>query len=187
VDHVGLSQPAYYIDEAVLFYQSVAGLRRSSSEDVPNPHGLMRSRSVATAGGEVRLVLNVPALGGGRRPETADFQHVAFACPDLFTAARRMQELGLPKLSIPGNYYRDLAARTALNHRDIATMRELSICYDSDGQGGEFLHFYTAVLGRRLFFEIVQRVNGYDGYGIVNTPVRMAAQYRQTVLAGITG
>jgi 4-hydroxyphenylpyruvate dioxygenase len=132
-------------------------------------------------------VLNVPALGGGRRPETADLQHVAFACADVFSAARRMRELGLPTLAIPGNYYRDLAARTALNNFDIATMRDLSICYDRDAKGGEFLHFYTAVLGRRLFFEIVQRVNGYDGYGTVNTPVRMAAQYRRAVLAGITG
>ncbi|GAA2410632.1 hypothetical protein GCM10010191_19460 [Actinomadura vinacea] len=50
--------------------------------------------------------------------------------------------------------------------------------YDQDGTG-EFVHFYTATLGRRLFFEIVQRLSGYDGYGAANTPVRMAAQYRQ--------
>jgi 4-hydroxyphenylpyruvate dioxygenase len=39
----------------------------------------------------------------------------------------------------------------------------------------------------RLFFEVVQRVNSYDGYGTPNTPVRMAAQYRQLLLAGIIG
>jgi 3-dehydroshikimate dehydratase len=41
---------------------------------------------------------------------------------------------------------------------------------------GEFLHFYTRMLGSRLFFEVVQRVGDYDGYGAANAPVRMAAQ-----------
>jgi 4-hydroxyphenylpyruvate dioxygenase len=80
-----------------------------------------------------------------------------------------------------------LLARTALNDAQIQAMRDLSICYDSDGHGAEYLHFYTAMLGRRLFFEIVQRVNGYHGYGTANTPVRMAAQYRHAALAGIIG
>jgi hypothetical protein len=32
----------------------------------------------------------------------------------------------------------------------------------------------------------VQRVGDYDGYGTPNTPVRMAAQYRHTALAGVS-
>ncbi len=187
IDHIGLSQPAYYFDEAVLFYQSVLGLARRHSEEVADPYGLMRSRAMSNGDGSVRLILSVPALGGGKRPETADFQHVAFSCRDVFAAVRRMRELGLPRLPIPGNYYRDLAARTTLSAARIEALRELSICYDADGDGGEYLHAFTAMLGRRLFFEIVQRVDGYDGYASANTPVRMAAQYRQTVLAGLTG
>jgi 4-hydroxyphenylpyruvate dioxygenase len=187
VDHVALSQPAYYFDEAALFYQSVLGLQRRDSEDIADPYGLVRSRAVTGSGGRVRLVLNVPALGGGRLPETAEFQHVAFSCPNVFDAAERMRNRRLPMLPVPGNYYEDLAARTRLDRSLIKAMRELSILYDSDEQGGEFFHFYTTMLGRRMFFEIVQRVNGYDGYGTANTPVRMAAQYRQTVLAAITG
>jgi 4-hydroxyphenylpyruvate dioxygenase len=187
IDHIGLSQPAYYFEEAALFYQSVLGLGRRHSEEVADPYGLVRSRAMSSADGSVRLVLNVPALGGGKRPETADFQHVAFSCLDVFGAAARMRSLRLPVLSIPGNYYHDLAARTTLSGARIEAMRDLSICYDSDGDGGEYFHFFAPMLGRRLFFEIVQRVNGYDGYASANTPVRMAAQYRQTVLAGITG
>jgi 4-hydroxyphenylpyruvate dioxygenase len=44
---------------------------------------------------------------------------------------------------------------------------------------GEFWHFYTAVLGGRVFFEVVQRIGDYQGYGEVNSPVRMAAHRRQ--------
>jgi len=29
-----------------------------------------------------------------------------------------------------------------------------------------------------VFFEVVQRIGGYDGYGTVNAPVRMAAHGR---------
>ena len=42
--------------------------------------------------------------------------------------------------------------------------------------GGEFVHFYTATVGE-VFFEVVQRRGGYDGYGAANAPVRLAAQH----------
>lgn len=37
------------------------------------------------------------------------------------------------------------------------------------------MHFYTATVGE-VFFEVVQRHGGYDGYGAGNAPVRLAAQ-----------
>jgi 4-hydroxyphenylpyruvate dioxygenase len=187
VDHVALSQPHYYLDEAALFYQSVFGLRRSDSEDIADPYGLVRSRAVTTQDRRVRLVLNVPALGGGRLPESAAFHHIAFGCEDIFSAAQRMRGRQIPTLAIPGNYYEDLGARTDLGRETIAAMREFSILYDFDGHGGAFYHCYTTMFGRRMFFEVVQRTGGYDGYGAPNTPVRMTAQYRHFVLAGING
>jgi 4-hydroxyphenylpyruvate dioxygenase len=187
IDHVALSQPAYYFEEAALFFQSVLGMRRHESEDIADPYGLVRSRAMSATGGQVRLVLNVPALGGGSLPETAAYQHIAFHCADIFGAARRLREAGAPRLAVPANYYADLAARTELRPELIELMRGHGVFYDSDGQGGEFFHFYTARLGGRMFFEIVQRVGGYDGYGTANAPVRMAAQYRQSALAGLTG
>ena len=36
------------------------------------------------------------------------------------------------------------------------------------------MHFYTATVGE-VFFEVVQRNGGYDGYGAANAPVRLAA------------
>jgi 4-hydroxyphenylpyruvate dioxygenase len=177
VDQVSLSQPLHYFDEAVLFYRSVLGLRRHEPEDIADPRGLVRARAMTSAGSGVRLLVHVPALGGTRRPETADFQHVAFACGDVFAAASAMREAGLPMLAIPGNYYADLAARTDLRADRIEVMRSHGILYDRTDDG-ELYHFYTAMLGRRVFFELVQRVKDYDGYGTPNTPIRMAAQYR---------
>jgi 4-hydroxyphenylpyruvate dioxygenase len=177
IDHVALSQPLHYFDEAALFYQSVLGLRRHDSEEIADPFGLVRSRAMTSAGCAVRLVLNVPALGGERLPETADFQHVAFACADVLGAAAAMRAAGLPILAIPDNYYADLAARMDLDEATVAAVRSQDVLYDRT-EDGEFLHFYTALLGRRIFFELVQRVKDYDGYGTPDTPVRMAAQYR---------
>ena len=42
-------------------------------------------------------------------------------------------------------------------------------------RGGEYLHVYSESFADRFFFEIVQRT-GYDGYGALNAPARMAAQ-----------
>ena len=41
--------------------------------------------------------------------------------------------------------------------------------------GGELLHFYTAMAGPSMFFEVLERRGGYDGYGASNSPVRLAA------------
>ncbi len=45
-------------------------------------------------------------------------------------------------------------------------MRGLGILYDAPPGGGELLHFYTAPAGPGLFFEVVERRGGYDGYGV---------------------
>ncbi len=185
MDHVALSQPFDYFDEAALFYRSLLGMCPQGSQEVASPYGLVRSRAVRGPGGGIRLILNVPLLGGGGLTETAAYQHVAFACPDIFAAARAVRSMGIPALPVPGNYYDDLAARFELDAALIAQLRELGVLYDRDPHGGEFLHFYTGMLGRRLFFEVVQRSGGYDGYGAPNTPVRMAAQLHQATMGGL--
>ncbi len=53
-------------------------------------------------------------------------------------------------------------------------MRSLGVLYDA-GERGELLHFYTATAGEQLFFEVLERRGGYDGYGAANSPVRLAA------------
>ena len=57
-------------------------------------------------------------------------------------------------------------------------MRRWNILYEADEAGGEFLQFYGRPLQCGLFFEIVQRRGGYDGYGASNAPFRIAALKR---------
>jgi 4-hydroxyphenylpyruvate dioxygenase len=173
IDHVALSQPFDHFDEAGLFYRAVLALEPQESLEVPAPYGLVRSRAVA---GGVRVVLNVSLLGtGGSAPSGPEPHHIAFATEDVFEAARVMRAAGAPLLEITDNYYEDLAARSPLSEEVLAQMRELGVLWDAD-PAGEFFHFYTELVGSRAFFEVVQRVGGYAGYGAVNAPVRMAAQ-----------
>ncbi|WP_410638828.1 TIM barrel protein [Amycolatopsis sp. lyj-346] len=173
IDHVALTQPFDHFEEAALFYRSVFGLTPSPVTEFAAPFGLVRSRAVVA--GEVRLTLEAAVVRRGEwAPAVPEPQHVAFACTDALAAAAAMRAAGAPLLDIPGNYYDDLEARLDLPPALLAALRERSVLYDRDAQG-EFLHFYTALAGARVFFEVVQRIGGYRGFGVANAPVRMAA------------
>jgi 4-hydroxyphenylpyruvate dioxygenase len=176
IDHVSLSAPFDDVDQTALFYRSVLGLRAEPEAEFAAPFGLVRSRSAIDPGGRVRVAHNVAMLRRGDwAPAVPDPQHIAFSTPDALAAARQMRAAGAKLLEIGDNYYDDLDARLAPPRLD--DLRAESILYDRDDDG-EYLHFYTHILGGRVFFEIVQRIGGYAGYGAVNSPVRMAAHRR---------
>jgi 4-hydroxyphenylpyruvate dioxygenase len=185
IDHVNLAQPWQHFDEAVLFYTSALALEPQPYAEVASPTGLVRSQVMLTRDRGVRLVLNLAPLiqregsvgteaaGTGQRPMYQE--HIAVAVDDLVAAARAAKARGLAFLRIPANYYEDLDARFGLEPAFLATLRDLNLLYDRDADG-EFLHFYTATVGS-VFFEMVERRGGYDGYGAPNAPVRHAVQY----------
>jgi 4-hydroxyphenylpyruvate dioxygenase len=181
IDHVALTQPWKFFNEATLFYRSVLALEPYSSLDVPDPYGLLRSRAVASGDGAVRLALNVlppaysPRDAAGHRTPT---QHVAFASRDIVRAARALRDDGAQILTVSDNYYGDLAARYDLDPSFIDELRAFGLLYDREG-AGEFLQLFTVTRGR-IFFEIVQRSSGYDGYGAANAPFRLAAQHQHS-------
>lgn len=171
IDHVNLVQRWQEFDEAVLFYTSVLGLETTTATEVAGPDGLVRSQVMRTADGGVRVPLNLapPVLEGSGIP-----RQIAFSTDDIFALARAAKARGLNSLSVPDNYYDDLVARFDLDVDTVGRLRELGLLYDRDGTA-EFVHFYTATLGD-VFFEVVQRQGGYDGYGAANAPIRLAAQ-----------
>ncbi|MFF1383735.1 bifunctional sugar phosphate isomerase/epimerase/4-hydroxyphenylpyruvate dioxygenase family protein [Arthrobacter sp. NPDC058288] len=181
IDHVNLAQPWQHFDEAVLFYTSALALEPQPFAEVPSPSGLVRSQVMLTADRAVRLVLNLAPViqqdgaDSGTAHRKTYQEHIAFAVDDLVETARAARDRGLDFLQIPANYYEDLDARFDLDPAFLATLRELNLLYDRDADG-EFLHFYTATVGS-VFFEMVERRGGYDGYGAPNAPVRHAVQY----------
>ncbi|OZD77155.1 dehydroshikimate dehydratase [Rhodococcus sp. 05-2256-B2] len=186
VDHIALAVPAESWDGVMLLLRSVFGMVPRDGQDVVDAIGLVRSQALTltTMNGTIRLSLNmVPG-----RPSDADplpaarrggVGHVAFGCEDIYAAAEAMTERGLTPLRISPNYYRDLNARFGLGQDTLDAMQRLGILYDADSAGGEFFHFFTGTVGDDLFFEVVQRVGGYEGYGETNSAVRLAAQLQQ--------
>lgn len=179
-DHVALTESVDDFDQSSLFYRSVLGLEPDRTVELTAPFGLIRSRAASDPAHHVRITLNTaPLRRGDWAPAVANPQHVAFTTGDIFAAARAA---GGSVLRIPDNYYDDLDARLALPDELLATLRAHSVLYDRD-EHGEYLHFYTEIVGARVFFEVVQRIDDYAGYGAANTPVRMAAHRRSRLHA----
>ncbi len=179
IDHLNLAQPWQSFDESVLFYTSVLNLQALPGTEVPSPMGLVRSQVLATGDCAVRLALNIVPHG---LEEAIDRnheypEHIAVRTSDIIALARNAVASGMEFLHIPANYYEDLAARFDLDAQLLDTLQELNLLYDRD-EHGQFLHFYTETIGN-MFFEVVERRDGYDGYGAPNAPIRLAAQFER--------
>jgi 4-hydroxyphenylpyruvate dioxygenase len=143
---------------------------------------LIRSSSVANAERSVRLVLNVSlsqrtrtaravsASGGG-----GGVHHIALSCADIFETVTRLRENGVAFVPISANYYDDLQTRFDIAPAYLDRLRQLGVLFDRS-PAGDYLHIYTESFADRFFFEVVQRLGAYEGYGALNAPARMAAQ-----------
>lgn len=180
IDHVAYALQQGYLDSFALFYRAIFGMQPQPLHELPNPHGLIRSRAMVSGDGTVRLALNVSESHKTttgrfvRTYEGAGVHHIAFATGDIVSTLSKLAELGARTLPIPANYYDDLAARYGLHDTYLSELAALNLLYDRE-DGGEFLHAYMDAFNGRFFFEIVQR-GGYHGFGAQNAAVRMAAQ-----------
>lgn len=181
IDHVAMGVAPDRIDTWVLFCRAVLGLESGDSLKLADPYGLIRSFGMADAARRVRFVLNVSLSQRTRTAQAvnasggAGVHHIAFRTADIFAAVRRLRERGVAFVPISGNYHDDLATRFDLDAALVERLRESGILYDRTS-GGDYLHVYTEPFMDRFFFEVVQRVDGYDGYGGLNASARMAAQ-----------
>lgn len=176
IDHVNLTEPVADIEEAVLFYGTALGLARDSTAELAGPTGLVRSQVLRSRHGGVRLALNVvPQLSEQRPAARRHAQHVAIACTDLPALLERARARGLRTVPVSTNYYDDLAARLGLPDEELARLQSAGLLYDRD-ESGDYVHCYTETVGT-VFFELVERRDGYDGFGAANTPVRLTAQH----------
>ncbi|GFM56537.1 4-hydroxyphenylpyruvate dioxygenase [Pseudomonas cichorii] len=181
IDHMAMALPADSLDSWVLFYKSLLDFEADDEVVLPDPYGLVKSRALRSRCSTIRLPLNISenrntaishALSSYRG---SGVHHIAFSCEDIFAEVSRAKEAGVPLLDIPLNYYDDLAARFDFDDEFLSELAYYNVLYDRDAQGGELFHVYTDAFDGRFFFEILQRKNGYVGYGAANVPVRLAA------------
>ena len=182
IDHIAQTMSHEEFLSWQLFYLTLFDMAKTPQVEIADTVGLVHSQAVESPNKGVRFTLN-----GSQGAQTlsarfvqnymgAGVQHIAFACPDIFTAAEAAAGNGLPMLPIPDNYYEDLEARFALDPGLVDRLRRLNILYDRDGEA-EYFQLYSRAFARRVFFEIVER-RAYQGYGAANAVVRLAAQAR---------
>ncbi len=180
-DHIAQALPAGRMDNFVLFWRAVFGFIPEQLWEIADPYGLVRSRSMVSSDRSVRLPLNISEsreTATGRFVNTyagAGVHHVALRTEDIRRSLREIRARGGAFLPVPANYYEDIEGRWALEPARVAALQEMSLLYDRD-DSGEYLHAYTDAFDDRFFFELVERVGGYGGYGAANAGVRMAAQ-----------
>lgn len=183
VDHIAQTMAYEDMLSWSLFFTSLFDVSKSPILDVVDPDGLVRSQAIQTPAGECRLTLNGAethrTLAGSfaARHFGSAVQHLAFATQDIFPAAEILQSRGFEVLPMTENYYADLAARFSLPDDILAKLKGANVLYDEE-DGRPFLQMYSKATAGGLFFEIVQRGVGYNGYGAPNAPFRISAQKR---------
>lgn len=181
IDHIAQVIPAGHLERWVLFYRAVLGLSPRGQSVLHDPYGVIRSRPLESPQGTVRYALNVSERDSTAVARSvgqfggAGVHHIAVEVADVEQAVERLRALGATMLPIPANYYDDLEARHGYEPETLARWQALGLMVERDAQGGEFLHAYTVPFDDRFFFEIIQRRQGYAGYGALDAPVRLAA------------
>jgi 4-hydroxyphenylpyruvate dioxygenase len=191
VDHVSQSMHYEEMLTWLLFYASLLDVRKTPTQAVIDPGGVVQSQAIETRDGSLRLILNASQ---SQRTLSSRFlnelfgsgvQHIALATEDIFATVEHLKGNGVDLLPIPENYYDDLEVRTDLSAEDVERLRQASILYDREG-GAEYFQIYTKALESGFFFEIVER-RGYQGYGAANAPIRLASQTRLAAEATPSG
>jgi 4-hydroxyphenylpyruvate dioxygenase len=181
VDHVAQALQMGRMDGFVLFYRALFGFAPEQLWEIPDTMGLIQSRTMTSPRHDIRLPLNISEsreTTTGRFVTTfsgAGVQHIAMASADIQHTVRQLAARGARFLPIPGNYYEDIAAKWGLADAHVEMLRAHNVLFDRD-DAGDFLHAYTDPFDDRFFFEIVQRIGGYQQYGAANASIRMAVQ-----------
>lgn len=186
-DHIAQTMQFEEFLSGLLFYVGLFDMGKTPQVEIADPMGLVQSQAVENADRSVRFTLNGSLAAQSLTSRFvqnyfgAGVQHIAFATADVFAAAEAARAAGLEVLAIPRNYYEDLEARWGLDPELVERMAACGVLYDrtvaADGSESEYFQFYSRAFARRVFFEVVER-RGYDGYGAVNAPIRLAAQTR---------
>lgn len=183
IDHIAQTMRYQEMQSWLTYYTSTFEMEKTSIIDVADPSGVIFSQALASPEGEVRLNLN----GAGERRTFAGafladqfgagVQHIAFLTDDIFETSEHLAEAGFQRLRMSANYYEDLVVSFSLDVSLVDRLRAGHILYDRVGDA-EYFQIYSAPIFRGFFFEIVQRMGGYQGYGARNAPIRLAAQMR---------
>ena len=99
IDHLALGMEADSRDNWVMFFRTGVGFSLEHEQTLPDPYGLVRSLTVRSPQGDIRLALNISQSRATQIARSvacyqgAGLQHAAFACRDLPAACDQLAEL----------------------------------------------------------------------------------------------
>ncbi|MEO0382547.1 MAG: TIM barrel protein [Pseudomonadota bacterium] len=183
IDHVAQTMNHDELLSWTLFYVAMFDVEKTPVIDVDDPGGIVYSRAIQSREGGLRLTMNgvdTHRTFAGRFVADSfgsSVQHLAFATDDMFATATALASKGFKALPISENYYLDLASRFDLDDAFLKQLADNDLLYDRD-ETGSYLQLFSVPYGDGFFFEIIQRRDGYNGYGASNASYRTAAQKR---------
>ena len=190
IDHIAQTMKYDEMQSWMLYFVSTFEMEKSSVVDVVDPSGIVLSQVIESPEGEVRLNLNgadsQQTFAGAFLADKvgAGVQHMAFLTDDIFETSDLLKASGFPRLEISANYYSDLQSVFDLEPKFVSKLKDGNILY-SRRDNSEYFQIYSIPIFDGLFFEVVQRKNGYQGYGARNAPTRLAAQMKYNHPNGI--
>ncbi|MDC0093742.1 sugar phosphate isomerase/epimerase and 4-hydroxyphenylpyruvate domain-containing protein [Alphaproteobacteria bacterium] len=181
IDHIAQTLHYDEMSSALLSYTTLFNCQKSEILDIIDPSGITKSQIIENKTKSFRMTMNATVNNktvAGRFLENkkgSGIQHIAMSTTNIIKLVKTLKKQGQKFLKISNNYYDDIEARFGLNFNFCKELENLNILYDED-EKGSFLQIYTHVFNNQFFFEFVERINNYKGYGANNALFRIAAQ-----------
>ena len=181
IDHIAQTLQHDEMMSSLLSYSTLFDCKKSPVIDIIDPDGIIKSQVIENETKTFRMTMNGAEnsktnagqfLEKNKRP---GIQHIALSSNNLIALVNELKSKGQSFLKVSDNYYDDIEARFGLDFNFCNELKKLNILYDED-DNGSFLHVYTNMINNTFFFEIVQRIENYEGYGSNNALFRIAAQ-----------
>lgn len=119
---------------------------------------------------ESKVQRNIDTFGPG-------IHHLAFSTPDLMETVRELTVRQVEFVNFPPAYYQILRENDDFREVDIDAMERLGIIVDKEENTFLLQKFIKPISDRPFFiYEIVQRINGYNGFALRNINILKKAE-----------
>jgi 4-hydroxyphenylpyruvate dioxygenase len=126
-----------------------------------------------------KIQSNIERFGPG-------IHHLAFATHDIMSTIQVMKQNDVEFVSFPPSYYELLRSNPEFSGIDIDALEENGILIDKEDDTYLLQKFIKPVSERPFFlYEIVQRVNGYNGFALKNINVLKKAEEIEIMKADV--
>jgi 4-hydroxyphenylpyruvate dioxygenase len=190
IDHVVAN--VEHMEEWVKYYERVFGFDLFMHFDINTGRSALMSKVVSSTDGWVKLPINEPSSQNSQIQEFLDryggpgVQHIALLTPDIVSTVAEMRRMGQDFLDVPDTYYdEEFERRIGEIEEDKAMLKQLKILVDRDHDGYLLQLFTKCVFARpTLFFEVIQRRGGAQGFGEGNFRALFEAIEREQARRG---